>query len=95
MEEEFFEQRTDLSKLNAAVEQIKSTIAKVVVGQHDAIDLLIAGYTGRRAYIDRRRARHSENVNRQVDRQKYQCQIFAHTVYTRPDAVGCIRYLGI
>ena len=43
MEEEFFEQRTDLSKLSAAVEQIKSTIAKVVVGQHDAIDLLIAG----------------------------------------------------
>ncbi len=42
-EQEFFEQRTDLSRLSAAVEQIKSTIGKVVVGQHDAIDLLIAG----------------------------------------------------
>jgi len=40
---QFFEQRTDLSKLSHAVEQIKSTIAKIVVGQHDAIDLLIAG----------------------------------------------------
>src|ERR1700712_4324795 len=42
-EQEFFEQRTDLSRLSNAVEQIKSTIAKVVVGQQDSIDLLIAG----------------------------------------------------
>src|SRR6195952_851670 len=42
-EQEFFEQRTDLSKLSNAVEQIKNTIAQVVVGQNDAIDLLIAG----------------------------------------------------
>jgi MoxR-like ATPase len=43
MEDELFEQRTDLSKLNAAVEQIKETLGKIIVGQHDAIDLLIAG----------------------------------------------------
>jgi len=43
MEDEHFEQRTDLSKLNAAVEQIKATLGKIIVGQHDTIDLLIAG----------------------------------------------------
>jgi MoxR-like ATPase len=43
MENEFFEQRTDLSKLNQAVEKIRETIHKVVVGQKDTIDLLIAG----------------------------------------------------
>jgi MoxR-like ATPase len=43
MEEEIFEQRTDLSKLSAAVEQIKATIGKIIVGQQDAIELLIAG----------------------------------------------------
>ncbi|MDF2431340.1 MAG: MoxR-like ATPase [Mucilaginibacter sp.] len=43
MEEEIFEQRTDLSKLNIAVEQIKATIAKIIVGQQESIDLLIAG----------------------------------------------------
>jgi MoxR-like ATPase len=43
MEGEIFEQRTDLSKLNNAVEQIKATLAKVIVGQQDSIDLLIAG----------------------------------------------------
>jgi MoxR-like ATPase len=43
MEEELFEQRTDLSKLGAAVEQIKATLAKVIVGQQESIDLLIAG----------------------------------------------------
>jgi MoxR-like ATPase len=43
MEDEIFEQRTDLSKLKNAVEQIKATLAKIIVGQQDSIDLLIAG----------------------------------------------------
>ncbi|MGN6639727.1 MAG: AAA family ATPase [Mucilaginibacter sp.] len=43
MEEEIFAQRTDLSRLNAAVEEIKATLSKIIVGQHDSIDLLIAG----------------------------------------------------
>jgi len=42
-EDEIFEQRTDLSKLSAAVEQIKATLSKIIVGQHESIDLLIAG----------------------------------------------------
>src|ERR1700712_4275637 len=43
MEDEIFEQRTDLSKLSTAVEQIKATLSKIIVGQHESIDLLIAG----------------------------------------------------
>jgi MoxR-like ATPase len=43
MEEEIFAQRTDLSRLNAAVEEIKATLSKIIVGQHDSIDRLIAG----------------------------------------------------
>lgn len=43
MEDEIFEQRTDLGKLSAAVEQIKGTLAKIIVGQHDVIELIIAG----------------------------------------------------
>ncbi|MBS1531257.1 MAG: MoxR family ATPase [Bacteroidetes bacterium] len=43
MEDEIFEQRTDLTQLSAAVEQIKATLGKIIVGQQDAIDLLIAG----------------------------------------------------
>ena len=42
MENEFFEQRTDLTKLNTAVEQIKATLATIIVGQQESIDLLIA-----------------------------------------------------
>jgi MoxR-like ATPase len=42
-ENEIFEQRTDLSKLSAAVEQIKDTLAQIIVGQHQVIDLIIAG----------------------------------------------------
>jgi MoxR-like ATPase len=43
MEDELFEQRTDLTKLSTAVEQIKATLGKVIVGQQDTIELLIAG----------------------------------------------------
>ncbi|HZY38721.1 MAG TPA: MoxR family ATPase [Mucilaginibacter sp.] len=43
MEDGIFEQRTDLSKLAGAVEQIKATLAKIIVGQQDSIDLLLAG----------------------------------------------------
>ncbi|HVW14810.1 MAG TPA: MoxR family ATPase [Mucilaginibacter sp.] len=43
MEEEIFKQRTDLSWLNEAVEQIKGAIGTVIIGQQDTINLLIAG----------------------------------------------------
>lgn len=43
MENDIFEQRTDMSKLSTAVEQIKATLAKIIVGQQESIDLLIAG----------------------------------------------------
>nr|WP_199158293.1 MoxR family ATPase [Pedobacter sp. ASV2] len=43
MEQEMFNQRTDLSQLNAAVQQIKEALGKIIVGQKATIDLLIAG----------------------------------------------------
>lgn len=43
MENENFEHRTDLSKLNAAVEKIKAALAQIIVGQQDVIELVIAG----------------------------------------------------
>lgn len=43
MEEQHFEQRTDLSRLKEAVQQIRKTLATTVVGQQEMIDLLIAG----------------------------------------------------
>jgi MoxR-like ATPase len=43
MEDEIFEQRTDLTKLGNAVEQIKAALGQIIVGQHDVIDLIIAG----------------------------------------------------
>ena len=43
MENEFFEQRTDLSGLNQAVDEIKASIGKIIVGQQETVDLLIAG----------------------------------------------------
>ena len=43
MEDGIFEQRTDLSELSNAIERIKATLAKIIVGQQETIDLLLAG----------------------------------------------------
>ncbi|MFA6275129.1 MAG: MoxR family ATPase [Pedobacter sp.] len=43
MEQEMFNQRTDLSQLSAAVDQIRQSLGQVIIGQKDTIDLLIAG----------------------------------------------------
>jgi len=43
MENELFEQRTDLSFLNEAVNKIRESIGQVIIGQAESVDLLIAG----------------------------------------------------
>ena len=42
MEEIVFQQRTDLSQLNEAVNAIRDTVGSVVKGQHQMVDLIIA-----------------------------------------------------
>src|ERR1700753_2225825 len=43
MEENLFEQRTDLEDLQQSVQQLKAEIGKVIVGQEAMIELLLAG----------------------------------------------------
>ena len=43
MEEITFQQRTDLSELNQTVNDIRDTVGKVIKGQHQMVDLIIAG----------------------------------------------------
>jgi len=43
MDEEIFNERTDLSVLNTAVEQIRTSLGSIIIGQKDLIDFLIAG----------------------------------------------------
>ncbi|RYG34571.1 MAG: magnesium chelatase, partial [Chitinophagaceae bacterium] len=42
MEEELFQQRTDLTALNEAVMSIRSEIKKIIVGQDEMVKLIIA-----------------------------------------------------
>ncbi|HEX2629834.1 MAG TPA: AAA family ATPase, partial [Chitinophagaceae bacterium] len=42
MEEQLFQQRTDLSALNQAVNSIRTEIKKIIVGQDEMIKLIIA-----------------------------------------------------
>lgn len=41
--EEIYNQRTDLSELNTAVEQIRTSLGRIIVGQRETVDFLIAG----------------------------------------------------
>ncbi len=43
MEENLFEQRTDLGELQLAIGQLKAEIAKAIVGQEQMVELLLAG----------------------------------------------------
>src|SRR3954471_18381716 len=43
MEENLFTERTDLGELEQAVQQLKAEIGKVIVGQEQMIELLLAG----------------------------------------------------
>ncbi|HEV2354272.1 MAG TPA: MoxR family ATPase [Puia sp.] len=43
MEENLFEQRTDLEDLQRSVEELRAQIGKVIVGQEQMIELLLAG----------------------------------------------------
>lgn len=43
MEENAFEQRIDLGNLSAAVESIRNEISKVIVGQHEMVNMLMIG----------------------------------------------------
>lgn len=43
MEQQLFNERTDLTQLNSAVEQIRQNLSAIIVGQKDTIDFLIAG----------------------------------------------------
>jgi MoxR-like ATPase len=43
MEENYFQQRIDLSGLNRAVYEIRNEIGRVIVGQHKMVDLLLIG----------------------------------------------------
>lgn len=43
MENQFFEQRTDLTQLNNAINNIREAVGKVIVGQEKMVELMIAG----------------------------------------------------
>jgi MoxR-like ATPase len=43
MEDNFFQQRIDLSGLSRAAYEVRNEIAKVIVGQHKMVDLLLIG----------------------------------------------------
>lgn len=43
MEEQFYQERTPVTELNEKMEEIRNEISKVIVGQHQVVDLLLTG----------------------------------------------------
>ena len=43
MDNEIFQQRTDMAQLNTAINAIREAAAKVIVGQEQMVELMIAG----------------------------------------------------
>jgi len=43
MDENMFEQRTDLTRLSLAINDIRQTVSRIIKGQHQMVDLIIAG----------------------------------------------------
>jgi len=43
MDNQFFQQRTDLTQLNNAISTIREAVGKVIVGQEQMVELMIAG----------------------------------------------------
>lgn len=43
MEEQLFQERTPVSELNAKLSEVRQELAKVIVGQHQMVDLLLIG----------------------------------------------------
>lgn len=43
MEEQMFQERTPVSELNARLNELRAELAKVIVGQHQMVDLLLIG----------------------------------------------------
>ncbi|MFT3981731.1 MAG: MoxR family ATPase [Ferruginibacter sp.] len=43
MEEQLFQERTPVSELNAKLGEVRNELAKVIVGQHQMVDLLLIG----------------------------------------------------
>jgi len=43
MEPEIFSERTDLAELNQAVEQMRENLGRIIIGQKNTVDFLIAG----------------------------------------------------
>lgn len=43
MEENVFEQRSQVTELNTALEAIRVEVHKVIIGQHDLVELLLIG----------------------------------------------------
>lgn len=43
MDNQFFQQRTDLTQLNNAISTIRESVGKVIVGQEQMVELMIAG----------------------------------------------------
>ena len=86
MEENIFEQRTDLSHLQLAVDRLKQEIGKVIVGQDQMIELLLAAMLADGHVLIEGVPGVAKTLTAKLLSKVDICGFFEDTIYTRPDA---------
>ncbi len=81
MEEQIFQQRTDLTALNNAVLSIRNEIKKIIVGQDEMVKLIIAALLADGHVLIEGVPGVGKNINGKIGSQKCKCRFLPHTVY--------------
>ena len=91
MEENLFGERTPLQEFSEFLNKLKSEIGKVIVGQGQMIELLIAGILADGHVLIEGVPGCGQNTYSQTTKPIHRCRIFEDSIYARSDAGGCNR----
>ncbi len=87
MEEQLFQQRTDLTALNEAVLSIRSEIKKVIVGQDEMVKLIIAALLADGHVLIEGVPGVAKTLTAKLVAKSMDIRFFPDAVYSGPDAV--------
>ena len=86
MEENLFGERTPLQEFSEILNKLKSEIGKVIVGQDQMIELLIAGILADGHVLIEGVPGRCKNAYCETTQSFYRCGFFKDSIYPGPDA---------
>ena len=86
-EQQIFEQRTDLSQLNEAVQMVRQQIKKIIVGQDEMVKLIITALLADGHVLIEGVPGVAKTLTAKLVARSLAVGFFPHSVHSRPDAV--------